>query len=71
MLKRGIMSTMVAKDCNRTVKVISHRAKVPTDGVVIDTTSKSTNWSKGLSPFFLGPIDLYDDMVSQNFESAW
>jgi hypothetical protein len=53
------------------VKVISHRAKIPTDGVVIDTTSRSNDWSKGLSPFFLGPIELYDNHVSQTFENAW
>lgn len=62
---------MDATNRPRTVKVISHRAKIPTDGVVVDTTSKSTNWSKGLSPFFLGPIELYDGYVSQNFENAW
>lgn len=37
----------------------------------VDTTSHSKNWSKGLSPFFLGPVDLYDGHVSLNMENAW
>lgn len=43
----------------------------PKNKIVINTTSRSTNWSKGLSPFFLGPIKLYDIYVSQNMENAW
>lgn len=39
----------------------------PTDGIVINTTSRSNNWSKGLSPFFLKPIDV----PAQNVENAW
>lgn len=37
----------------------------------INTTSRSTNWSKGLSPFYLGPIKLYGNYVSKNMENAW
>lgn len=44
----------------------------PKDGsMVINTTSRSTNWSKGLSPFFLGPVKLYGDYVSKNVENGW
>lgn len=43
----------------------------PKNGLVINTTSKSDNWSKGLSPFFLGPVKLYDSYVSKNMENAW
>lgn len=43
----------------------------PKDKLVINTTSRSTTWSKGLSPFFCGPIPLYDIYVSKNFENAW
>lgn len=56
---------------NQIVYVISHRAKIPTDGTVVDTTSHSTNWSKGLSPFFLGPIELYGDYTAQSVENAY
>lgn len=38
---------------------------------LINTTSKSTNWSKGLSPFFLGPVVLYNGFIAQNVENAW
>jgi len=37
----------------------------------IDTTSRSRNWSRGLSPFFLGPVDLYDGYISKNVENGW
>lgn len=53
------------------IHVINHRAKNPTDGVVIDTTSRSTNWSKGLSPFFLGPVELYNNHIALTFENGY
>ena len=31
----------------------------------------SQEWSKGLSPFFLGPVPLWDGMVATNVENAW
>jgi hypothetical protein len=37
----------------------------------INTTSTSKNWSKGLSPFFLGPVKLYGGYISQNVENGW
>lgn len=37
----------------------------------VNTTSRSKNWSRELSPFFLGPIKLYRNFVSQNMENAW
>lgn len=37
----------------------------------IDTTSRSKNFGKQFSPFFLGPVDLYDGHKSQNIENAW
>lgn len=40
-------------------------------GNVINTTSRSENWSKGLSPFFLGPVQLWGSHTSQNVENAW
>jgi len=38
---------------------------------VINTTSRSKNWSQGLSPFILGPVPLWDGMIAQNVENAW
>jgi hypothetical protein len=31
-----------------TVKVINYRASVPTDGVVVDVTSRAAGWSRGV-----------------------
>ena len=53
------------------IHVISPRDKPPEDAVVINTTSRSNNWSRSLSPFFLGPVDLYAGHKSQNIENAW
>lgn len=53
------------------IKIIFYSASTPPGAIVINTTSRSDNWSKGLSPFFLGPVELYDGHVSQNCENAW
>jgi hypothetical protein len=37
----------------------------------INTTSRSDSWTRGLSPFFLGPCPLYDGHVARNVENAW
>jgi len=40
--------------------------------IVINTTSKSSEeWTKELSPFFIGPVKLYGNIISQNFENGW
>jgi hypothetical protein len=51
--------------------VATHSYKAPDGAVVINTTSRSSGWSIGLSPFLLGPVKLYGDYVSQNVENAW
>ena len=51
------------------IKIIGPRDKY--NGEYINTTSGSNNWSKGLSPFFLGPCDLYGNYKSLNVENAW
>lgn len=54
------------------VRVIGPQDEQPPD--TINTTSRSTTWSRGLSPFFLGPIPLYEGAVvpfSLNMENAW
>lgn len=55
------------------VRVIGYRDKVSSNEIVINTTSRSNNWSKGLSPFFLGKegILLYGDFIAKNVENAW
>ena len=43
------------------------------DFVRIDCTSNNTDpvMREGLSPFYLGPVECYDGLVSQTFENAW
>lgn len=53
------------------IYVIGPGHKEPEDALVINTTSRSANWSRSLSPFFLGPTDLYAGYKSQNIENAW
>lgn len=52
--------------------VAEHSYKLlPPGAIVVNTTSRSSDWGRGLSPFFLGPVKLYGDYVSQNVENAW
>ena len=42
------------------------------DGIYINTTSRSvTEWTRQLSPFYLGPCNLYEDFVAKKMENAW
>jgi hypothetical protein len=43
----------------------------PKNEIIINTTSRSNNWSRGLSPFFLGAVELYGDYIAKNVENAW
>jgi hypothetical protein len=46
------------------------KLNLPAKEVVV-TVSKAEDWSRGLSPFVLGPCKLYDGYVSKNMENAW
>lgn len=37
----------------------------------VNTTSRSRDWSQGLSPFYLGPVELYNGYGALNVENAW
>jgi hypothetical protein len=50
------------------VRVVGPRDKISSSEFVVDTTSGSSNWSRGLSPFVLGPVKLYSDFSAKN---AW
>jgi len=42
------------------------------NGLIINTTSASDDkWSRGLSPFYLGPCDLYGGYVAKRMENGW
>jgi hypothetical protein len=53
------------------IYVIGPNYPVPDGANVINTTSRSLTWSRGLSPFLCGPVDLYDGYKSYNVENAW
>ena len=54
-----------------TCTVISYKEN-PTDGLIVNTTSRSQeDWSRELSPFFLGPVKLYGWNTAKNVENAW
>lgn len=56
-------------DINTTIKIVGPRDHYI--GNYIDTTSRAKGWEKGLSPFVLGPVDLYGDFKARNVENAW
>jgi len=40
--------------------------------IVVNPTSRSAEqWSRGLSPFFVGPVPLFDGYTSRCVENAW
>jgi hypothetical protein len=39
--------------------------------VIVITVSKAKDWSQGLSPFILGPCELWGGHVAKNVENAW
>lgn len=49
----------------------SFKHKLPEDAIIIDVTSRSTNWGKYFSPFNLGPVQLYDEHWAYNIENAF
>lgn len=53
------------------IYIYSMRDKLPENVEIINTTSHSTNWSRGLSPFYLGPCELYNGYSAKNVENAW
>jgi len=53
------------------IQVINLQFKTTNDMNVIDTTSRSTDWSRGLSPFNCGPVNLYGGYRSYNVENGW
>lgn len=62
---------MGATGGNEVIHLVNFRTKLPEGTPVINTTSRSNTWSRGLSPFFLGPVPLYDGTFALNMENAW
>lgn len=57
------------------IRILGPRFRDKSATEVVNTTSRSSeSWSKGLSPFILGPVKLYPGAgleVAQNVENAW
>lgn len=53
------------------IHIVNFKFKIPEGANVVNTTSRSDNWSRSLSPFFCGPVDLYQGYASINVENAW
>lgn len=54
------------------IKIVPLWTKPAPAGIVVNTTSSARGcWSQGLSPFLLGPVDLYDGLVSRKVENGW
>lgn len=45
--------------------------KIPKNSIIIDTTSRSKSWTKGLSPFIIQAGYLYGNYYAKNVENAW
>ena len=60
------------KGLRHTPRVIGPKDSLDLDSFVVNTTSRSPQtWSRGLSPFYLGPVDLYDSHVAHCLENGW
>lgn len=54
------------------VIVLGMQDEAPAEAIVVNVTSRTKEpWSKGLSPFFLGPARLWDGTTAANMENAW
>ncbi len=54
------------------VNILHMRSRAPEGALVVNTCSNAqTGWQRDLSPFLIGPCELYGGRVSQNMENAW
>jgi hypothetical protein len=53
------------------IYALSFKHNLPDNAIVFNVTSRATVWTKGFSPFNLGPISLYDDYWAYNLENAY
>ena len=53
------------------VEAYANRFSIPENSIIINTTSRSNSWSRGLSPFILPGGYLYKNYYASNVENAW
>jgi hypothetical protein len=51
--------------------VVGYKDEIPDGNIIVNTTSRSNNWSRGLSPFILSGGKLYGNYTAINVENAW
>lgn len=52
------------------IYVLGYNDPIPEGAVVFNTTSRSTDFAKGLSPMIVGPVSI-NGHISYNVENAW
>ena len=53
------------------VESYKNKDKIPTGSIIIDTTSRSNSWTRGLSPFIIQAGHLYGNFYAHNVENGW
>lgn len=53
------------------IYVLSLKDPIPDGCKIVNTTSHATDEYQALSPFKLGPCNLYDGYISKNVENGW
>ena len=53
------------------VEAYKNLDKLPKNSIIINPTSRSTNWSRGLSPFIIPAGHLYGEYYAKNVENGW
>ena len=53
------------------IRVIGPRDKAPENCIIINVTSRSTDFAKQLSPMILGPVRLPSGQIAKKMENAW
>lgn len=62
---------MATPSVAKMIRIIGPKDKTDKNEIVINTTSCSKTWSRGLSPFYLGPCKLYGNKIANNVENGW
>lgn len=47
------------------------KKSLPNNSVLIYTVSRAKSWSRGLSPFYIGPCNLYGGHIAERMENGW
>lgn len=53
------------------IRVCGPKHKAPAGARYINVTSRSKDWGKDFSPFFLGPVPIGEACMALRFENAW